>query len=1418
MKKRTIYITLFLIFIIGLVSLIGTFAIDSSITEGNSTKADYLFNITLGDRTNRDILIPGYDSKIVDIKISNPNEFNMAYLLYLEGVNSNLSIINISNNEASGVLNSKTNTLIKVFIQNNSSSDITTSIKDIVGFESEKLSVPSNNTSINKGTYYKVIVKSNDNTYGKVKPNIKLSTSGGTVKYTLVPNTGYQYKSTTCNGAVSNNILTISNITSNTTCEVVFEPKQITVNFDLAGGGVEIAVYTELKEHTYITPYTGTYKLETWGAQGGNFGGYGAYSAGIVSLNSGDILYANVGGSGSGVTGGYNGGGTALAGGYGGGGATHIASESGLLSTFSSKLSSILIIAGGGGGNGAAGAGGNGGGINGGSGVDGACSSKAGGGATQTSGGSCVDGYWCNNGSFGIGGAGKGGNNGGAGGGGLYGGGAGTGGDCYGGGGGGSGYIGNSLLTDKYMYCYNCSTSDATDTKTYTTTCHSDSLTANCVKEGNGATRITLLSNFSHTKTYNTKYSDLPTPTRSGYTFDGWYTGENGTGTKVTNDTVLKNANTHTLYAKWVIKNVKVNFDLAGGVVETTYTEPKEHTYTVLYNGTYKLETWGAQGGGVSSLPGGYGGYSAGNIELSQNEKLYVYVGENYNGYKSTLSFNGGGSGTYSTGENTVNFNGGGATDIRLVSGDWNSTASLASRIIIAGGGGGYSNWSTGSKGGSAGGLIGYPGNRVGSIVNSTGGTQVSGGYGTENRTDIPIMGAFGIGGYSGLYSSEWIYNSGGGGGYYGGGAGGAISGSVGSASGGSSYISGHTGCVAIISQNDITPKAGCTTGTTDNSCSIHYSGKKFTNTVMIDGQGYSWTNTKGALQRMPNPSGGYYASGNGNSGNGAARITLVDNANYKVTYNTKYSDLPTPTRSGYTFDGWYTGENGTGTKVTNDTVLTNENNHTLYAKWRINNVTATYDGNIFTPSINYKVDNGLTITYDPNTSYLTINGTPTTSGQSLGIMYNLSFTEGEKYASKVTYISGSFNNTGSDGGCFALDVKNSNGVEVSTRNYADLQFTTSSAETILTINSAGASEGDRFQYWLWFNTPADWTFTNYTVKLDLSKIESKTIQHGQKYGTMPTPIRTGYTFEGWYTGENGTGTRITSDTLLTNKDNHTLYAKWTVNSYYLDLNGMLNGSSSGGISGYGTADVYINGILVCNDCADYYSEHPYGTAYSISDIKTTAGHTYNGVYSGSASGTITGTTAVYLNFSTSDTTPPTCSLSASGSNITASASDNVGLSYQGWDSSYSGTSITSKDIASGTHTYYVKDTAGNTNTCSISISGLVEKDIPYTETSAAYANYTTVYSGSCRCSKKVTGGTSYVEGYCNPSSGCSCPGGTSISSNSCIGTKKITGYYCPGNGTVSGSTCIYTKYKITRVCPDGYSGVSGNSNFCYKY
>ena len=274
----------------------------------------------------------------------------------------------------------------------------------------------------------------------------------------------------------------INDYQENDTCKIYFSSKTT----------IELA-YTGTEEKVVI-PKTGFYKLETWGAQGNSSTlGYGAYANGTVALNKGDKLYITVGGNTSTTTGGYNGGGT---GNHVGGGATHIAKVSGLLSTLSSNTSNILIVSGGGGGAGQSGSGGSAGGIEGTRGVTDYCPDgtlKGGYGGTQTAGGRVVDTNWAQVGSFGRGGNAIQNQTGGGGGSGYYGGGSGTSGDCYGGGGGGSSYIGNSLLTDKVMYCYNCTESKETVTKTVTTTCNEEIPTENCAKKGNGYAKITLI-------------------------------------------------------------------------------------------------------------------------------------------------------------------------------------------------------------------------------------------------------------------------------------------------------------------------------------------------------------------------------------------------------------------------------------------------------------------------------------------------------------------------------------------------------------------------------------------------------------------------------------------------------------------------------------------------------------------------------------------------------------------------------------------------------------------------------------------------------------------------------------------------------------------------------------------------------------
>lgn len=89
--------------------------------------------------------------------------------------------------------------------------------------------------------------------------------------------------------------------------------------------------------------------------------------------------------------------------------------------------------------------------------------------------------------------------------------------------------------------------------------------------------------------------------------------------------------------------------------------------------------------------------------------------------------------------------------------------------------------------------------------------------------------------------------------------------------------------------------------------------------------------------------------------------------------------------------------------------------------------------------------------------------------------------------------------------------------------------------------------------------------------------------------------------------------------------------------SYSWDVNGLLDGKEAAGTDGYGTFDVWLNGTQVADDVPDYFAgELPIGTTYEIRDIRVKEGRSYNGVHSGSLSGTIGGNHVfTVLNFST---------------------------------------------------------------------------------------------------------------------------------------------------------------------------------------
>lgn len=68
-----------------------------------------------------------------------------------------------------------------------------------------------------------------------------------------------------------------------------------------------------------------------------------------------------------------------------------------------------------------------------------------------------------------------------------------------------------------------------------------------------------------------------------------------------------------------------------------------------------------------------------------------------------------------------------------------------------------------------------------------------------------------------------------------------------------------------------------------------------------------------------------------------------VSPASTAVTIGKKYGPLPTPNRTGYSFDGWYTDQTN-GTKVTSATTVTTTKDHILYAHWSLIPAKAPYD------------------------------------------------------------------------------------------------------------------------------------------------------------------------------------------------------------------------------------------------------------------------------------------------------------------------------------------------------------------------------------------------------------------------------------------------------------------------------------------
>lgn len=286
----------------------------------------------------------------------------------------------------------------------------------------------------------------------------------------------------------------------------------------------------------------------------------------------------------------------------------------------------------------------------------------------------------------------------------------------------------------------------------------------------------------------------------------------------------------------------------------------------------------------------------------------------------------------------------------------------------------------------------------------------------------------------------------------------------------------------------------------------------------------------------------------------------------------TTYGTLPTVSKTGYTFSGWYTASTG-GTKVTSTSKVPKNSSTILYAHWTAKKYTVTFNENYGSKKTSTK-----TVTYE--SSYGTLP-TPTRTGYNFDGWYTSASGGTQRKATTIVYTSSnhtlyahwslktytiSYNANGGSGAPASNTAKHAQAFIVSSetpkRNgYTFLGWSTAKTTDTSISCPAGGS------YAVTKNTTfyAVWKANTYKINYNANggngAPASQTKTHGTNLKLSSTiPTRTGYTFLGWSTSKTATSATYKASGIYTNNVNTTLYAVWKINTYTVSYNA--NGGS----------------------------------------------------------------------------------------------------------------------------------------------------------------------------------------------------------------------------------------------------------------
>jgi uncharacterized repeat protein (TIGR02543 family) len=241
--------------------------------------------------------------------------------------------------------------------------------------------------------------------------------------------------------------------------------------------------------------------------------------------------------------------------------------------------------------------------------------------------------------------------------------------------------------------------------------------------------------------------------------------------------------------------------------------------------------------------------------------------------------------------------------------------------------------------------------------------------------------------------------------------------------------------------------------------------------------------------------------NGNGNTGGTVPTDATTYSSGATVTVTTNSGSL---VKTGSTFTGWNTAAIGSGTHYAADgtATFTINANTTLFAEWTINTYTLTY-----TASANGSISGTSPQTVNYNTSGSAVTAVPDTG-------YHF-----------VNWSDSPTANPRTD-----------------TNVSANVGVTANFAINTYTVGYDGNG------------------FTGGTAPTDASS----PYDHGSTVTVLGAGslVKTGYTFTGWNTAANGSGTAYSPSATFTITTNTTLYAQWLINSYTVTYDG--NGFTGG--------------------------------------------------------------------------------------------------------------------------------------------------------------------------------------------------------------------------------------------------------------